>query len=78
MTVGIETGIGCNFCNRGVVVGGTRLGYPYEFVYTIERTHGASIKATICEDCIKELITKTMTQPNEKTNESTKRYQPGA
>lgn len=63
MTVGIERGIGCNFCNRGTVrPGGNQLHYPYDFVYTICRTNGASIKATICEDCIKELFTKTMTK----------------
>lgn len=63
MTVGIERGIGCNFCNRSKLgATGFSLIYPYDFVYTIERTNASGVKVNICEDCIKELFTKTMTK----------------
>ncbi len=63
MKVGIEKGVGCNFCNMGkLTASGNDLIYPYEVVYTIENTK-SGIKANICEDCIKDLTSKTFMTP---------------
>jgi hypothetical protein len=65
MTIGIEKDVSCNFCDKSKMIsspGGYQLIYPYKFVYTIQREKNPGLKATICEDCIKELFTKTITQ----------------
>jgi hypothetical protein len=61
MTIEIERGIGCNFCNRSTLSSNkTQLKYPYDFVYTMTCTERSGTKVTICEDCIKELYLKTI------------------
>ena len=48
----------CNFCDKGEInANGTGLIYPYESVYSFERT-GSGIRACICKDCLEELFVK--------------------
>jgi hypothetical protein len=55
----------CNFCNKGELSRrGIQLLYPYEFVYTFQR-EGNGLKATICEECLKELFIKTNQNNNQ-------------
>jgi hypothetical protein len=48
----------CNFCKRGTISPyQSSLMYPYSHVFAFS-PEGSGLKACICEDCIKELVSK--------------------
>jgi hypothetical protein len=55
----IRDGVNCNFCDKGKLKeSGIGLLYPYKTVFTLKR-EGSGLKASICKDCMDELIMKT-------------------
>ena len=47
----------CSFCDKGQLsVSGYGLVYPYTEVLTFLRSNGNGIKVSICNDCLKELV----------------------
>lgn len=49
----------CSFCHRGeLTTNGYSIKYPYETVFSIA-SEKSGIRASICDDCLKELSAKT-------------------
>lgn len=52
--------VSCNFCDGGTLnESGMGLVFPYEYVFTFKRSNGGGIKASICQNCLDELIEAT-------------------